>query len=138
MDESIVPQSKPTPQSAEKLWKIVDGMKVGQSISFYNPNNSDPNLTSPWIYIKKVVKNGPFGKEITYNIDAEVRESEKIKKSILVGMEDFSIEDEVTEDEVGVALEAVVKNIKILSMYYIETEEKLNVSQMSTTPTLKG
>ena len=124
LEEVTMPQSKPTPNNPDDLWKLIDSIDYGQSISFYNPKNPSPNTTAPWIYIKKVLSHGGSGHEQSgFNLNIEPRMDAKTQKSVLVGTENLRSEDDVTEDEVSLALEVVAKNVKILSMYYIETEE---------------
>lgn len=123
LQEVTMPQSKPTPNNPNDLWKLIDQMEIGQAISFYNPKNPSSNTTAPWIHIKKTHTGGHDGIEISYNIDVELRMDSRTKTAVLVGADSLRSEDEVTEDEVSLALEVVAKNINILSMYYIETEE---------------
>ena len=114
LNEKVLLQSKPTPKEPEELWNLVDKLSPGQSISFYNAHNPNPEITAPWIYIKKTSGN-------TFDIGIEQRLDAKYSRSVLVAAEDVKSEEGVTEDDVSLALEVVVKNPTLLSMYYIET-----------------
>jgi hypothetical protein len=125
LQEVTMPHSQPTPNDPQQLWRIVDSLEYGQSISFYNPKNPSSNTTAPWIYIKKLQSHGGGGYEQSgFNLSIEPRMDARTQRGVLKGVDNLRSEDDVTEDEVSLALEAVAQNIDILSMYYIETEEQ--------------
>lgn len=123
-NEVTMPNSKPTPSDPRQLWEIVAGLEIGMSVSFYNPNNPNRNTTAPWIYIKKTYEGGEHGPEESYKISVEPRMSWKPTDMALTGIEDVVSDEGLTEDEVSVALEAVAKNVKLLSSYEISVEDR--------------
>ena len=112
LNEYIVPQSKPTPKTVEELWEIIDVLPNGSSISFYNSHNKNPNTTAPWVSIEKLGGH--------YNLSIEARMDAESQQRILHGFENLRSEDGVTEDEISIALEGIILNLNVLSMYYIE------------------
>ena len=124
LTEVRMPRSQQTPKDAHQLWKLIDQLQYGQSINFYNPNNPNPNTTAPWVYVKKFLTHGGSGYEETgYNLSIEPRMDARPGNGVLKIHSKFDTGEDVTEDEVSLALEVVLENIDILSMYYIETEE---------------
>lgn len=112
LNEYVVPQSKPTPKTVEELWGIIDVLPNGSSISFYNSHNKNPNTTAPWVSIEKLSGH--------YNLSIEARMDAESQQRILHGFENLRSEDDVTEDEISIALEGIILNLNVLSMYYIE------------------
>jgi hypothetical protein len=124
LQEVTMPHSQQTPPDTMKLWKLIEQLEVGQFINFYNPKNPNPNTTAPWVYIKKILTTDDGGEEAYgYNLSIEPRMDWKPTSVALRGFQGVETGEDVTEDEVSVALEIVEQNRNILSMYYIETED---------------